>query len=230
MSNSPNTSNINIYEGDFNQAAVKFAFFESAKNGQCKALQKLIETWGSMEQFAIIINDGDESNGSTPLMYACDGGHPECVNVLINAKGIDVNKTDYYGRTALFWAVQKGKIECVKALLGVSGINLDLGFTTYQNCSIENDTATVTAEKCKQFARRDFPIGITPLGLAEMNVKNGRPGYVEIVAAIKAKSSTGKGVLGLGFLGLGGGKSKSKYRRRKTKRSKKTRKGRSRKH
>jgi hypothetical protein len=199
MSNLPTTSNVN--RGVFSDGVVWVEICQLARTGDCNILKTTIATHMNTPGFDIIINDGDETNGSTPLMYACDGGHVDCVKVLITAKGIDVNKIDNNGRTALHWAVQRQKVECANVLLAVNGIKVD---------SVYN--------------------GVTLLGLAEDYAKKGIPGYDGIVAAIKAKSSTGKGVFGLGFFGMGGAKSKSKYRRRKTKRSKKTRKGRSRKH
>lgn len=57
------------------------------------------------------------SNGTwTPLMWAANNGHADCVSVLL-AAGADVNGASADGMTALMLACKGDHIDCIKALL-----------------------------------------------------------------------------------------------------------------
>ena len=53
---------------------------------------------------------------SWPLLFAAQGGHCECIDILIKA-GADVNTVDVADCTALYYAATNGKIDCMKKLL-----------------------------------------------------------------------------------------------------------------
>ena len=52
----------------------------------------------------------------TPLLFAAQGGHCECIDILIKA-GADVNIVNEADCTALYYAAANGKIDCVEKLL-----------------------------------------------------------------------------------------------------------------
>ena len=52
----------------------------------------------------------------TPLMWACQRGHLECAEALIDA-GAAVDMVNNNGRTALMWACTSGHHECAQALI-----------------------------------------------------------------------------------------------------------------
>ena len=63
--------------------------------------------------------------GYTPLMLAAERGYAECVELLSNAPGIDVNIKNNGGNTALMLAMKGGResspmsayLKCIKALI-----------------------------------------------------------------------------------------------------------------
>jgi hypothetical protein len=61
-------------------------------------------------------------DGSTLLHAAIGGGHPKCVELLLQAPGIKINKVDKEGHTPLAGAANKGELECLKLLLQEDGI------------------------------------------------------------------------------------------------------------
>ena len=62
--------------------------------------------------------------GKFPLLRAACGGHSACLDILLAAPGIDVNKHDGYD-CALTAAAQHGRAECVIALLAADGIDVN---------------------------------------------------------------------------------------------------------
>lgn len=60
--------------------------------------------------------NGTDRNASTPLMYACTGGHIELVRKLVNLN-CDVNVQDTEGWSALFHAINGGYEEIVRILI-----------------------------------------------------------------------------------------------------------------
>ena len=49
-------------------------------------------------------------------MWACEEGHKEIVQMLLQHKNIDINKKDIYGRTALTYASERGDKEIFEML------------------------------------------------------------------------------------------------------------------
>jgi ankyrin repeat protein len=68
--------------------------------------------------------NGNEANGSTPVMMAALVGDAAVVKALLRA-GVDINRQDISGHTALIMAAGSHCADCVDFLLA-SGANLDL--------------------------------------------------------------------------------------------------------
>ncbi|KAI8332949.1 hypothetical protein EDC96DRAFT_526232 [Choanephora cucurbitarum] len=62
------------------------------------------------------IDTPDKYNTWTPLFWAANDGHVECVRILIHA-GCKVNAKDENGKTALYYAAWEGHMDCVQLLL-----------------------------------------------------------------------------------------------------------------
>ena len=85
---------------------------------------------GEAHLITLLIAAGADVNvaddyGWTPLSWAANKGHTECVRLLLAAPGIDVNKPDKNGWTPLSWAADMGRTECVRLLLAAPGININ---------------------------------------------------------------------------------------------------------
>jgi ankyrin repeat protein len=65
------------------------------------------------------INVRETENGSTPLLWALEGGYFEDVSVvrLLLERGADINVQSHSGRTPLHWASFNGALEFVHLLL-----------------------------------------------------------------------------------------------------------------
>ena len=61
------------------------------------------------------VNAQDEE-GRTPLHWAADHGHLECLRELIKS-GADVNAQECAGWTPLHWAAGEGHLECLRELI-----------------------------------------------------------------------------------------------------------------
>ncbi|TIA91139.1 hypothetical protein E3P99_01207 [Wallemia hederae] len=77
---------------------------------------KLLATQGGQKQGGLHIKD--KYSAWTPLMHAADGGHLECVQVLLSF-GCDSAALDENDNTAVFYAAWNGHMECVDALMKV---------------------------------------------------------------------------------------------------------------
>lgn len=79
----------------------------------------------------IDVNRTQSANGWTPLMVACNRGHVNaqghlsCIETLLGAPGIDVNKERNDGATALYVACRRQHLEAVHLLLRAQGININ---------------------------------------------------------------------------------------------------------
>ena len=107
---------------------------------------------GNMEILRLIVDHGYDIDikcpkyGSTPLMYAVQAGHLDCVNLLID-HGANVTATNNIGNTALHFSVESHKIDIVKLLIK-NGANINAvtstrkrsplhrAFTRYCNTSL----------------------------------------------------------------------------------------------
>lgn len=59
-----------------------------------------------------------DSSGRTPLHLAAELGHTECLRVLVNSKGANIDQqTKEKQQTPLHLAAQKRHLECVEVLL-----------------------------------------------------------------------------------------------------------------
>lgn len=68
-----------------------------------------------------------EAKGYTPLFFAVDGGHEECVKLLLKERTINANWVDEKGNSALIWAVMNNRIECLRVLLSSKKVDVNLG-------------------------------------------------------------------------------------------------------
>lgn len=79
----------------------------------------------------IDVNKTQSANGWTPLMVACNRGHVNaqghlsCIETLLGAPGIDVNKERNDGATALYVACRRQHLEAVHLLLRAQGIDIN---------------------------------------------------------------------------------------------------------
>ncbi|KAF4311746.1 hypothetical protein GTA08_BOTSDO12623 [Botryosphaeria dothidea] len=83
----------------------------AAENGHEEVVRVLCEHSVPMKNFS-------DSNGTTPLMAASKNrkGY-NCVKLLLDEEGIDVNATDSQGNTALFYAIKKSRGSITELLL-----------------------------------------------------------------------------------------------------------------
>ena len=81
--------------------------------------------WSNPETLRLLIAVGADVN-QFPLLYeAIDNGYIECVQLLLAAPNIDVNKANGNDTTPLMRAVEKGNTECVNLLLLAPDINVN---------------------------------------------------------------------------------------------------------
>ena len=90
-----------------------------------------------------------DSNGQTPLSFACESGQVSVVQLLLKDYRVDVTLADNDGRTPLWWASYSGKHEVIERLIasgrdlgdiGKKGIDWEVG---------EDYTALEIARKCR---------------------------------------------------------------------------------
>jgi len=101
------------------------AIYEAANNGKVDILKKLLIEYAENSE----VLNYSPSQGMTPLIIACGVNEVECVRLLVDTVGVDVNLFRVDGSTALCCAVQSEFIEVVKVLLEAKKdgkINLDL--------------------------------------------------------------------------------------------------------
>ena len=71
------------------------------------------------------VNMADE-NGRTPLHFAANLGHMECLKLLLASPGVNVNVKDNGNDTPLICAAFNGHAECVRHLLAAPGIDVNM--------------------------------------------------------------------------------------------------------
>jgi len=83
--------------------------FSASKIGDLEALRKAVAGGAQV--------DKADDLGNTPLHYACNAGHVDVVQELLNTYGATVNAVNSAGDTPLHKAAARGHAEVVKALL-----------------------------------------------------------------------------------------------------------------
>lgn len=77
------------------------------------------------ELLKLLLTAGVDPNYSDVLIKAVKSGKEECVQLLLAAPGINVNKEDEQGFTPLYCAAWLGRTECIKLLLAAPGIDVN---------------------------------------------------------------------------------------------------------
>ena len=103
--------------------ALKARLRISCHEGDAAALAAALAEAG--ERATGLANEQDRDD-RTCLMHACEGGHAECVALLLAVSGIDVNHADRVGESALSYCSRAGRTSCVAALLGHARIDVNL--------------------------------------------------------------------------------------------------------
>ena len=113
----------------------------AAANGNAEHVKMLLEAGAnpnSVERLA---------NQQSALLFAAGEGYTECVCLLLNAPGIDVNLANAHGITPLNIAVIKNNTQIVRMLLAVPGIDLEKGPVGMSSLQIaEEENLTEIAE------------------------------------------------------------------------------------
>lgn len=79
-----------------------------------------------LKQGRVDVNATADRMGTSPLMFAADGGHKQVVALLLGG-GADVNaRSDGYGFTALHWCCRNGHQDVVELLLQQPGCKVDV--------------------------------------------------------------------------------------------------------
>jgi hypothetical protein len=93
--------------------------YAAARDGDVEKVRLLLEAGAD-------VNWANEAEGQfTPLIFAAQNGHTECVRLLLAAPGININQAGQDGVTPLFCAAGLGHKECVRLLLAAPGININ---------------------------------------------------------------------------------------------------------
>jgi ankyrin repeat protein len=95
----------------------EFALYNACVDGFLSAAQIAL---------AVVGVDINQCNGGqTPLYVACDGGHVDIVQALVEKAEIRINQTTNTGATALWGAVAKGQIDVVLVMLDHEDIDIN---------------------------------------------------------------------------------------------------------
>jgi ankyrin repeat protein len=70
---------------------------------------------------ALMVNKANKY-GQTALSHASFEGHSDCLQLLIEADGVDINKADNWGHTPLWWAALYGHSDCARLLREAGGV------------------------------------------------------------------------------------------------------------
>lgn len=115
----------------YNQGAKNLPNAESLYPLHLAARQGHAELCRVLSQNKQDLDKPDKYNTWTPVFWAANDGHVDCVRILINA-GCKVNAKDENGKTALYYAAWEGHMDCVQLLL-------DAG------CEVEPVTESISA-------------------------------------------------------------------------------------
>ena len=93
---------------------------------------------------------GGIHEGCALLHVAARKGHADCLKLLLEQKGIEVNCPNSEGMTPLHSAAQNGHCECIKLLLAHKDININAQITgtLYHNCTALILAATKGYTEC----------------------------------------------------------------------------------
>jgi len=146
----------------------------AAFNNREEVVKTLLDEWKKKDDdVSEVINRSDPSNlaGYTPLHLASFyHNNPKMTKILVETKGIDVNKEDNAGRTPLWGAASRGHHQAVKELLAAPGIDLNKaptgGYSGY--------------------------IGKSPLTIAREEAAKGRKGCQEVVKLLEKRGGAKK--------------------------------------
>jgi len=105
------------YASERDKAADEALLIKSAAIGDVKTIKKLIRAGVDINAKSKV-----SSTGATAVMYAAEGGHSACLQLLITEKA-DLNAKDNDGATAAMWAAGSGQTECLQLLVDA---NVDL--------------------------------------------------------------------------------------------------------
>jgi len=98
----------------------------AAELGHCDVVRCLLHAGAT-------INARDADN-NTALIRAAALGRTECIEILINQPGIDINCVNNYGVSAVLAAVAAGQVECLWTLLA-AGVDPNIGTRSTDGCS-----------------------------------------------------------------------------------------------
>ena len=85
----------------------------AAREGKLEIVKLYIEKYSKWHSYNI---EETNSDGWTPLLYACINGYKSIVDFLIKNKA-NINATDKMNRSALHWACRFNNVNLVKLLL-----------------------------------------------------------------------------------------------------------------
>jgi ankyrin repeat protein len=124
------------------------ALYVACEYGVDSNVKQLVKAAG------ILVNETQSANGWTPLIAACDRANAQsdqlsCIETLLGATGIDVNKSKNDGATALYIACNRKHLEAVHLLLRAQGINVNKakknGKTPLYNACYKGSSVVVEA-------------------------------------------------------------------------------------
>ncbi len=101
-------------------SATGTALYEAARHGNAANLRLLIAA-------GVDVNSTGGTQDWPALIMAAYYGHTECVEMLLKAPGIDVNKTERAETrgTAFYWAVRMGRYDCQMLLQSDKRVNVN---------------------------------------------------------------------------------------------------------
>ncbi len=115
--------------------------YAAARDGNAEKLRQLLSA-GANVNWA-----NTAENNNTVLIVAINQGHDNCVRILLDEQGIDINKTDKDGNTPLLWAATYGRREAMRLLLAERRIDVNMadkwGYTPLHSAALNGHTECV---------------------------------------------------------------------------------------